>query len=78
MAITPIITMSDKKIKKIYEVFDSNYKNNLAGEDLKNGEWIVDTHRIKSISFGVKKPEMQFRGNFHVNLTGISQFGIFV
>ena len=69
MAITPIITMSDKKIKKIYEVFDSNYMKHLIGEDIENDEKIVDTHRIKSMSFGVKKPGMQFRGNFHVNLT---------
>ena len=67
--ITPIITMRDEnKLQQIYEVFDDNYFKQIIS-DTENEEKVVDTHRIKMMSFGVKKPGLQFKGKYHVNLT---------
>ena len=58
----------ENKLQQIYEVFDDNYFKQIIS-DTENEEKVVDTHRIKMMSFGVKKPGLQFKGKYHVNLT---------
>ena len=66
---TPVITMSnERKVHQILEVYDAEYLKQVD-VDSHDGEKVIDTHRIKALGFGVKKPGTQFKGKFHVILT---------
>ena len=70
-SMTPIFTMfDDKDTKHVFNVFDDEYIDQISGEnELLDAEKVIDTHRIKALGFGVKKPGIQFKGKYHVMIT---------
>ena len=68
--VTPIFKMYDENnVLQVFKVFDEEYLEKVVLDTENDEENVIDTHRIKSMSFGVKKPGMQFKGNYHINLT---------
>merc|ERR1719186_751250 len=70
-SMTPIFTMfDDKDTKHVFNVFDDEYIDQISGgNELLDAEKVIDTHRIKALGFGVKKPGIQFKGKNHVLIT---------
>ena len=60
--------LNERKVHQILEVYDAEYLKQVD-VDSHDGEKVIDTHRIKALGFGVKKPGTQFKGKFHVILT---------
>ena len=70
-SVTPIFTIfDDKDTKHVFNVFDDEYIDHIGvGTVIGGNEKVVDTHRIKALGFGVKKPGIQFKGKNHVLIT---------
>ena len=74
---TPILTVFEDNKKLIFDVFDQEYIEEITNnEDMV--EKVIDVHRVEAknidgelaaVSFGCKKPGLQFKGKYHIMLT---------
>ena len=63
---TPVFCVMISQEIKVYDLFGKNYMENVF-DDPK--ERAIDSHRIAAVSFGCKKPGLQFKGKYHIVLT---------
>ena len=65
----PVISVIDKSMKEVFEVYSTDYLRTVAGNNMDETENVVDIHRFVNLEFGIKKPGIQFKGKFHIILT---------
>ena len=68
--VTSVISMRDENEQvKVFNVFDANYMEKVFDAPSDVDEKPVDTHRVAAMSFGSKRPGLQFKGKYHIVLT---------